>query len=96
MILFIIWIVLSIVAGAIASDKGRSGVGFFFLSLIFSPLVGIPVAIIIQPDKAHLEIQKMESGQNKKCPFCAELIKKEAKVCRYCGRDLPVDNVTQV
>ena len=28
-------------------------------------------------------------GDTRACPFCAETIKAEARVCRYCGRDVP-------
>jgi hypothetical protein len=28
-------------------------------------------------------------GGERKCPHCAEMIKWEANVCRFCGRDVP-------
>lgn len=46
-----IWLLPSILVGMYASSKGRSGLGFFLLSIVFSPLVGLIGALIVAPIK---------------------------------------------
>ena len=87
--IFILWIVLCIVPAVIAGAKGRSGIGIFFLSLFLSPLIGIIVALVMEKNIQGVEEKELGKGLMKKCPFCAELVKKEAIVCRHCGKDLP-------
>jgi len=35
------------------------------------------------------ESEAIAGGSMRRCPFCAELVKSEAIVCKHCGKDLP-------
>ena len=86
---------LAIPVAYAATTKGRSGVGFFLLSFFFSFIVGILIVIAV-PRVAPKPAQRSYSGNFKstsegelvKCPFCAEWVKSEAKVCKFCGKDI--------
>jgi hypothetical protein len=83
----IFWIFFSGIAAVIASSKGRSGIGFFMLSFFLSPLIGIVAALVANSDTTAIEQNAIASGDQKKCPFCAELTKREAVECRFCGSE---------
>jgi hypothetical protein len=87
-VILAVYIFGSILAANIAKKKGRRGGGYFLLSLLLSPLVGILAALVAAPNEQKVERDRIASGTERKCPHCAEVIKAEAKVCRFCGRDV--------
>ncbi len=87
--IFFFWFIFALLVGLYARKKGRSGIGFFFLSVLLSPLLGLLIALVVDEQRDTVEARQLDYGGLQKCPFCAELIKSEAIVCKHCGRDLP-------
>lgn len=67
--------VLALIPAYIASSKGRSFVNWWLYGCLLL-IAALPHAVLI-PDQG-----------SRKCPYCAELVKVEAIICKHCGRTL--------
>lgn len=86
--IILFWFLVSVAIAIWASNKGRSGFGWFVLAVIISPiLAGIFLAVSADLSKpAGTPAPALPSPRTHvQCPDCAELVLKEARVCKHCG-----------
>ena len=84
----IIWLGCGIASAIVANNKGRNGCGFLLLGFFLGP-IGLILALVVSPDQTAKEKKILDSNQGRRCPFCAEVVRREAIKCRFCGESLP-------
>ncbi|QMR48140.1 zinc ribbon domain-containing protein (plasmid) [Citrobacter freundii] len=85
--ILLISIVIGLIPALIAHSKGRSFIAWWvYGALLF--IVAFVHSLVIKKNIAAEEKDLIENDGMKKCPFCAELIKREAIKCKHCGSDL--------
>lgn len=65
----------------------------YVIASIASIMVGLVLFFISNPKAKNIPAI---ANENKKCPQCAELIKKEAKICRFCNYQFTVKELSEI
>lgn len=84
---FLFWLVMAGVVALIANSKGRSSGSWFLYGLLIWPIALVHI-LVSSVDQKVMDAKALERGDTKQCPQCAELIRAEAKKCRFCGADV--------
>lgn len=86
---FIVCCVLGFAAVPLTVSVGGSGVAAAMAAFAV-PLLALMWACVAQSSQ-EIAVENGAHGDYKKCPFCAESVRKEAIKCKHCGSSLQSD-----
>lgn len=88
--LLLVGIIAALLVARAASGRGRSGFGWLVLAVLMTPpLAGL--LLLLMPDlgeNRQRQLARRGKAGLRLCPSCAEVVRAEARCCRYCGVDL--------
>ena len=81
----VFWFIFALAVGFIADARGRSGFGWFFLAILISPLIACVLILALPTPRSK---SALSQRGRRLCPFCAEPIRLEAKLCPHCRSEV--------
>lgn len=81
--IFFFALILGVIPAMIASSKGYNWFGWWIYGVLLF-IIALVHAILLKPKEKIL----LNSGENKRCPYCSEIIKSAAKICKHCHKPL--------
>ncbi len=86
----VLWVAAVMLAAAISSRLDRLRPAGCLPVLVLGPFSLLLIAAGPANHVAY-ERQPAPRGELKTCRHCTRLVRADARVCRYCGQDLPQD-----
>ena len=75
----------------LAGQKGKESTTWFWLGFVFNILALL--VLVGLPSKLATTTVTLPANDTRACPHCAERIKLEAKICRFCQREVATDPI---
>lgn len=91
--ILVVYVILAAIVGVIAGSWGRSGILWFLLSAVFSPLIGLIILLVAgRADRFSTPSARDDTDLRVHCDQCHELILPQAKVCKHCSAKRDASN----
>lgn len=84
---FVMVLLLGLIPASIASKKGRDFYAWWAYGMLLW-IIALIHSVLLKEDLKKVDEKALSSGDLRRCPFCAEIIRREALKCKHCGSDV--------